>query len=73
VLWSKPFFDPRDLLGSLSNEIIEAFLLTELIAPPTMTDETEPTITGMTSLHAFPRELVGSKGLSRRAMVTRRE
>jgi hypothetical protein len=44
-------------LGSLSKELIETLLLTELIAPPTMTDETELTIAGVTSLHEFPRGL----------------
>jgi hypothetical protein len=44
-------------LGSLSKKLIEALLLTELIAPPTMTDETEPAIAGVTSLHEFPRGL----------------
>jgi hypothetical protein len=44
-----------DLLGSLYKEIIETLLLTELIAPPTMTDETELAIAGATSLHESPR------------------
>jgi hypothetical protein len=44
-----------DLLGSLYKEIIETLLLTELIAPPTMTDETELAIAGVTSLHESPR------------------
>jgi hypothetical protein len=43
-----------DLLGSLSKEIIETVLLTELIPPPTMTDETELAIAGVTSLHESP-------------------
>jgi len=44
-----------DLFGSLYKEIIETLLLTELIAPPTMTDETELTIAGVTSVHESPR------------------
>src|SRR3977135_1940025 len=59
-MWSKPLFNTCDLLGSLSKEIIEALFLTELIAPPTMTDETEPTIAGVTFLHAFPRGLAAN-------------
>jgi hypothetical protein len=55
--WSEPFLHPRDLLGSLSKELIETLLFAELIAPPTVTDETEPTIAGVTSLHEFPRGL----------------
>ena len=54
-MWSKPLFHACDLLGSLCKEIIETLLLTELIAPPTMTDETELAIAGVTSLHEFPR------------------
>jgi len=41
-------------MGSLGNEIIEAIFLTELVAPPTMTDETELAIAGLTSLHDSP-------------------
>jgi hypothetical protein len=59
TLWgatlSKPVFHACNLLGSLRKEIIQTFLLTEVIAPPTMTDETELTIAGVTSLHEFPR------------------
>jgi len=43
------------LLGSPYKEIIETLLLTELIAPPTMTDETELAIAGVTSVHESPR------------------
>jgi hypothetical protein len=57
---SKPLFNACYLLGSLSKEIIEALFLTELVAPPTMTDETEPTIAGVTFLHAFPRGLAAN-------------
>jgi hypothetical protein len=53
----KPPLHTCDLLGSLRKEIIQTFLLTELIAPPTMADETELTIAGVTSLHEFPRGL----------------
>jgi hypothetical protein len=58
-MWSKPLFHACNLLGSLRKEIIETLLLTEVIAPPTMTDETELTIAGVTSLHEIPRGLAG--------------
>jgi hypothetical protein len=45
------------VLGSLSKEIIETVLLAELVAPPTMTDETELAIARVTSLHDSPRGL----------------
>jgi len=52
---TKPFFHTPNLLGSLCKEIIETLLLTEMIAPPTMTGETELAIASVTSLHEFPR------------------
>jgi len=55
AMWSKAVFHTSVLMGALYEEIIQTFLLAELIAPPTMTDETEPTIAGVTSLHEFPR------------------
>jgi hypothetical protein len=52
---TKPLFHALHLLGSLCKEIIETLLRTEMIAPPTMTDETELAIAGLTSLHNVPR------------------
>jgi hypothetical protein len=42
-------------VSSFCKEISETLLLTEMIAPPTMTDETERAIAGVTSLHESPR------------------
>jgi hypothetical protein len=52
---TKPLFHALDLLGSLCKEIIETLLRTEMMAPPTMTDETELAIADVTSLHNVPR------------------
>src|SRR6266545_3575029 len=48
---------------SLCKEIIQTSLLTEVVAPPTMTDQTELTIAGVTSLHNFPPRLRSERGL----------
>jgi hypothetical protein len=60
---AKPLFHTPDLLGSLCKEIVETLLRTEMIAPPTMTDETELATAGVTSLHEIPRHW-GSKVVS---------
>jgi hypothetical protein len=51
---TRPLFHAPDLQSSLCKKIIETLFLTEMIAPPTMTDETELAIADVTSLHEFP-------------------
>jgi hypothetical protein len=48
-------------VSSLCKKVVETRLLTEMIAPPTMTDETELAIAGMTSLHGSPLGFEGGR------------
>jgi hypothetical protein len=48
---AEPFFHARDLPRSHCKKVVKAFLLTELVAPPSVADETERSIATVTSSH----------------------